>query len=641
MRDPLRCFLAILFATLTSVGTAEARPLEVPTFPVDAGAEVVRPEVAVGTDGTMVVAWQAGAAILAQRLTQAGAAVAPPTTLASGTTPRLTADTRGGYVLAYVRDGDLHARRLDATGTAVGTEITVDDGADPVALPHVLGLPSGFALVWQQGLGCWLRRYDPDGVVLSPPFLVGDTHFLFPLAATALDDGGITVVWHDPSVHTQLARTFDGDGGSRAGPAFIESLAYDVQAIAATPTGGFVAAGVYLQSTLRLVEYDAAFAIVRQGDVEALPAGDIPHAALARDAVGRWLVVFTTADHDPTYTELLGYLAPRARPLAADLTPLEPSFAIGDPGALRVATALLPSGSFVNVWGTAGAPGDGRGFANVVSLCTPDVHTCGDGVLDARCEECDDGAANDDGTPNACRTSCRLPSCGDGVADAAEACDDGTVSPCDGCDGTCQPVAGLVCGDGILVAGCADQCDDGNAVVGDGCAPQCTYERVPGGGSAKTDCFAEWIVPNPTNVPLLDGRGRPQRTQRCADDDPACDFDGGTAGSCTFHVQVCANNTDVAGCTPPAALSAFELAKPSIAAAARKPALQAARAGFGGVPGALVGAATSDLCSSVLPVVVPLRGSAPSYGKGTLALGIVATAGGVRDKDTLKLICLP
>jgi len=641
VRDPLRCFLTILAVTLTTAGVAVARPLEVATFAVDPGAEVVQPEVAVGTDGTMVVAWQAGSAILAQRFTQAGAAMTPPATLATGTTPRLTADTRGGYVVAYLRGGDLHARRLDATGAVVGAEITVDESTDPAALPHVLGLPSGFALVWQQGSACWLRRYDPDGVPFAEPFLVGDTHFFFPLAATALDDGGITVVWHDPSVHTQLARTFDGDGGLRAGPVFIESLAYDVQAIAATPSGGFVAAGVYLQSTLRLVEYDSAFAVVRQRDVEPLPLGDIPHAALARDGLGRWLVVFTTADYDSTFTQLSGYLAPRAVPLAADLTPLEPSFVLGDPGALRAATAVLPSGSFVNVWGTAGGPGDGRGFANVVSLCTPDVHTCGDGVFDPRCEECDAGPGNDDATPNACRTTCRLPSCGDGVADAAEGCDDGTASPCDGCDGACQPVAGLACGDGILVPGCADQCDDGNAVVGDGCAPQCTYERVPGGGSAKTDCFAEWIVPNPTNVPLLDGRGRMQRTQRCVDDDPACDFDGGTPGSCTFHVQVCANNTDVPGCAPPAALAAFALAKPSISAAAKKPALAAVRAAFAGIPAALVGTPAADLCAPTVPVVVPLRGSAPSYGKGTLALGIVATAAGVRDKDTLKLICLP
>ena len=641
MRDPLRCVLTILAATLTTAGVAAARPLEVATFPIDPGEEVVQPETAVGTDGTMVVAWQAGTTILAQRFTQAGAALAPRTALATGTLPRLTAATRGGYVVAYVRAGDLYARRLDATGAAVGAELTVDEGVDPVALPHVLGLPSGFAFVWQQGLGCWLRRYDPDGVALAEPFLIGDTHFFFPLAATALDDGGIAVVWHDPSVHTQLARTFDGDGGLRAGPVFIESLAYDVQAIAPTPSGGFVAAGVYLQSTLRMVEYGPAFDVVRQRDVEPLPLGDIPRAALARAGLGRWLVVFATADYDPAFTQLFGYLAPRALPLAADLTPLEPSFEIGAPGALRAATALLPSGSFVNVWGTAGGPGDGRGFANVVSLCTPDVHTCGDGILDARCEECDAGPANDDATPDACRTSCLLPSCGDGITDAAESCDDGTASPCDGCDGTCEPVAGLVCGDGILVPGCADQCDDGNAVVGDGCAPQCTFERVPGGGSAKTDCFAEWIVVNPTNVPLVDGRGRMQRTQRCVDDDPACDFDGGTPGSCTFHVQVCANNTDVPGCTAPTALSAFELAKPSILAAARKPALAAVRTAFAGVPAALVGTASADLCAPIVPAVVPLRGSAPSYGKGTLALGTVATAAGIRDKDALKLICLP
>src|SRR5690606_3250313 len=97
------------------------------------------------------------------------------------------------------------------------------------------------------------------------------------------------------------------------------------------------------------------------------------------------------------------------------------------------------------------APGDGRGHAAVVSLCTPDVHTCGDGVLDPRCEECDAGAANDDGAPDACRTTCRLPSCGDAVVDAGEVCDDGDPSPCDGCDAACQPVAGLVCGDGIVV----------------------------------------------------------------------------------------------------------------------------------------------------------------------------------------------
>jgi cysteine-rich repeat protein len=50
----------------------------------------------------------------------------------------------------------------------------------------------------------------------------------------------------------------------------------------------------------------------------------------------------------------------------------------------------------------------------------PVLYTCGDGVI-CDAEECDDGEANDDSLPDACRTDCRLPSCGDGVCDSADA----------------------------------------------------------------------------------------------------------------------------------------------------------------------------------------------------------------------------
>jgi cysteine-rich repeat protein len=271
-----------------------------------------------------------------------------------------------------------------------------------------------------------------------------------------------------------------------------------------------------------------------------------------------------------------------------------------------------------------------------VSLCTPDVHTCGDGVLDPRCEECDDGAANADHVPNACRTTCVAASCGDGTQDAGEACDDGTASPCDGCDAACQPVAGLACGDGMLVPGCADQCDDGNEVAGDGCSAGRSYERICVGGSRTSDCLAEWLVVNPSNVPLVDGHGRFRRTQRCIDGDPACDFDG-VSGSCTFRLQVCAGNTDLAGCTP-AALSAWDLTKPSAQQAAKRPELAAVRAAFGAVPGVITGVATPDVCSPVVEVVVPRAGT----GKGALTLaGSGTSTGGVRDKDALKLLCVP
>ncbi len=642
MPNPLRLLVLMVLSCVLIARGADARPLEVPTFAIDAPNEVTGLRVAVGTDGTMVFAWQAGAAIRTRLHTQAGAVVAPPLTIATGEGPRLASDTRGGYVLAYTRAvagiRHLFGQRLDAAGAPVGSEIAVDEILDEDArLPEALGLPSGFAFAWQQGIHCWLRRYDAAGTPLGESLLVGENGYLFPLSAAALDDGGIVMLWHDPSVHTFTVRSFNADGSVRAGPVLL-SNALNIQAIAPTTSGGFVAAADVLLRTLRVVEFDAGFTILRQRDLVTVPLGDRPFPALARGTLGRWLVVHATARYDTNYTTLQGWLPARAQPLAADLTPLEPSFPLATNPATQVATALLPSGSFVDAW-TSPSP-TVRGYADVVSLCTPDVHSCGDGVLDPRCEECDDGAGNDDASPDACRTTCELPSCGDGVADGGEACDDGDVSPCDGCDDTCQPVAGLACGDGVLVAGCADQCDDGNPIAGDGCAPICTLERVPGGGSTRDDCLGEWIVANPTNVPLVDGRGRMRRIQRCVDDDPACDFDGGVAGTCTFRVAVCANNGDVAGCTP-APLTAFVLAKPSASQALRHPALAAVRAAFAGASAALTGTATPDVCTGTLDVVVPLRGSAPTYAPGKVTLGTVATAGVRRDKDTLKLICTP
>ena len=61
---------------------------------------------------------------------------------------------------------------------------------------------------------------------------------------------------------------------------------------------------------------------------------------------------------------------------------------------------------------------------------------CGDGVLQDG-EACDDGEANDDATPDACRTTCLLPVCADGVVDAGETCDDAGEWGGDGCDTRC------------------------------------------------------------------------------------------------------------------------------------------------------------------------------------------------------------
>ena len=59
---------------------------------------------------------------------------------------------------------------------------------------------------------------------------------------------------------------------------------------------------------------------------------------------------------------------------------------------------------------------------------------CGDGNLNMPAgEECDNGMANSDTTPDACRTTCEDAYCGDGVTDTGEECDDGNSTPGDGC----------------------------------------------------------------------------------------------------------------------------------------------------------------------------------------------------------------
>ncbi len=90
---------------------------------------------------------------------------------------------------------------------------------------------------------------------------------------------------------------------------------------------------------------------------------------------------------------------------------------------------------------------DGSGASNPDTTLDSDISSdtspaeCGNGVQEGR-EECDEGDANSDTTPNACRTDCRIARCGDAVVDDGEACDDGNQLGGDGCGATCAEESG-------------------------------------------------------------------------------------------------------------------------------------------------------------------------------------------------------
>jgi len=103
---------------------------------------------------------------------------------------------------------------------------------------------------------------------------------------------------------------------------------------------------------------------------------------------------------------------------------------------------------------------------------------CGDGQIQPP-EQCDDGAANNNGDYGACAPGCiYAPHCGDGIKNGPEQCDDGVLdSSYGGCTAQCR--LGPHCGDGVVnsvtpaagITAGPEECDDGDM---NGKNPNCT-----------------------------------------------------------------------------------------------------------------------------------------------------------------------
>ena len=101
-----------------------------------------------------------------------------------------------------------------------------------------------------------------------------------------------------------------------------------------------------------------------------------------------------------------------------------------------------------------------------ISISIANVITCGDGIREGG-EQCDDG--NHDNT-DGCLDNCMAATCGDGIVQVGvEQCDDGNRDNTDGCLNTCVTAS---CGDGFVHAG-VEQCDDGNQSNTDACLNTC------------------------------------------------------------------------------------------------------------------------------------------------------------------------
>lgn len=153
-------------------------------------------------------------------------------------------------------------------------------------------------------------------------------------------------------------------------------------------------------------------------------------------------------------------------------------------GFVHIGVELCDNGWLLRNDGGDTHDGDIDAETNMVDGGTCTSHcgppTCGDGVVQPP-EVCDDKNFDD---TDACLSSCLPARCGDGFVRAGvETCDDGDTLDTNDCTTSCLPAR---CGDGFTWKG-HEECDDGNVNDLDGCDNNCKLPVCGDGKVASTE----------------------------------------------------------------------------------------------------------------------------------------------------------
>jgi sugar lactone lactonase YvrE len=195
----------------------------------------------------------------------------------------------------------------------------------------------------------------------------------------------------------------------------------------------------------------------------------------------------------------------------------------------------------------------------------------------------------------------------------------------------------VLASDSVLVA------DRDNFVVrllGD-LAFDCTGEGaatcVPGGGKSGPDCFTEFKLA--MELPP----GLPSPKLSCVDGNPDCDADA-QSGQCTFRIAACVNNEETRFACTPGAVTSIKLTGNLAAGGGGQTLLDGLGALGPSGPlrkgrGVAYTSALADRnrCTPLGDFVVTIK---RKKGKGQLG-ALTTTAASGKDKDKLKLFCLP